>query len=174
MASFNGSFEVSGSAKVTNALDLGTPVDAIAIGSTNFDEISISLKNGTGSGQCNEHWHDERTVAAGATDNLDLSGGLTSGLGVAITFTSIKLIIIDIDTPLSTKSLRVGPRGQGQAAQLWFGGVAATDYMTIARTLFFTEPIAGWTVTAGSADVLGIYNSGSVSCTYRIYLAGVD
>jgi hypothetical protein len=170
--SLTGSLQISGNATYTSPLDLSTPLDKVAIGTRGFDDIIASITNGTGSGQANQHWHDERTVLTANNDNLDLAGGLTSSFGATITFTKIKAIVIAIDTPASGKVLKVGPQNIAAAAQLWFGGTGATVYETIYDALARWSLIDGWTVTATTADIFGIRNDSGVSITYRIWILG--
>ena len=136
-------------------------------------ELSISLTYGTGSGQANWAYYASRTVATVTADNLDLSGSLTDGLGNTISATKLKLLAVAVSSPDGTKALRVGPRGVSNAAQLNFGGVASTDYQTVTTWHVIYEPVAGYTITAGTGDILGIYNPSAGSVTYSILMAGV-
>ena len=166
------SLGITGTGVLRSALDLSNPSDNIAIGSGNFDAISIPFAFGTGSEQASEYWHDERTILTTANDDLDLAGGLVNPFGTTLTFTVLKWIIIDIDAPDGTKSLRVGPQGVANAFQGPFGGVLAANYVTVHRALFMVEPYTGWTVTAGSVDILRINNPGAGTVVYRIWLGG--
>jgi len=113
-------------------------------------------------------------VAAGTADNLDLAGSLTNPFGETITFTHLRVIILAIDAPDGNKSLHFGPRGQANAWQGPFAGVSATDYIIVSDSLFIVNLSGtnGWPVTAGTADILGIYNPGLSAVTYRIWLLG--
>lgn len=135
--------------------------------------LSVSLTYGTGSGQANWWYYASRTVATVTADNLDLSGSLTDGLGNTISATKLKLLVVAISSPDGTKSLRVGPRGVSNAAQLNYGGVASTDYISTTTWHVLYEPVAGFTITASTGDILGIYNPGAGSVTYSILMAGV-
>lgn len=163
-------FELTGSGTLTSALDLSTPTDSVAIGSGNFDAIEVTFEDGSGSGQAQSWWHDERTVTATTADNIDLAGSLTGPFGATITAVKIKWIVLAIDTPGSTKSLRVGPRGVSNAFQGPWGGTGATVYQDFTTFFAAVEPYTGWTVTAGTGDILGIYNPSAVSVTYRIWI----
>jgi hypothetical protein len=135
--------------------------------------LAVDLTYGTTSAKANWMYYASRTVAATTADNLDLSGSLTDGLGNTISATKLKLAVIAIASPDGTKSLRVGPRGVANAAQLNFGGVAATDYQTVTHWWWLYEPVAGYTITAATADIFGVYNPGAGSVTYSVLLAGV-
>ncbi len=142
-------------------------------GVVSVPELGVSLSYGTGSGQANWAYYASRTVATVTADNLDLSGSLTDGLGNTISATKLKLLVVAVASPDGTKKIRVGPRGVSNAAQLNFGGVASTDYQDVTHWHVLYEPVAGYTITAGSADVLGLYNPSAGSVTYSILMAGV-
>lgn len=135
--------------------------------------MTTALSYGTGSGQANWAYYASRTVLTTAADNLDLAGSLTDGLGNTITATKLKLLVVSISSPDGTKALRVGPRGVANTAQLNFGGVAATDYQTVTHWHVIYEPVAGYTISAGTGDIIGIYNPSAGSVTYSILMAGV-
>lgn len=132
-----------------------------------------SLTNGTGSNQVNKFHVSQRTLANGASDLLDLAGGLTDYKGAAITFTALKWAYVAIITPNGTKSLRVGPQNQTNAGQFWWGGTGATVYYTAKQDFEYYEPVSGVTVTAGTGDIFPIINQSGVSVTYALLLAGV-
>lgn len=162
------SFELTGSSVMTNPLDLSTPSDSPQIGTGEFPEASIDFEDGTGSLQAQAHWHDLRTVAAGATDSIDLYGSLTGPFGATVNAVKVKAIVVVIDSPASTKVLRVGPQNVSNAAQLGFGGVGSTVYIECDSFLPLISGYAGWSITAGTGDLLPIKNPGSVDITYAI------
>jgi hypothetical protein len=101
-----------------------------------------------------------------------LSGSLTDGLGNVISATKLKLLILSVSSPDGTKAIRVGPRGVSNTIQGPWGGTGATVYTDVTHWHVLYEPVAGWTVTAGTGDILGLYNPGAGSVTYSILLAG--
>ncbi len=153
-------------------LDVSTPTDSVQIGASSFPAVGYTLADGNGNLQAQAHWTDARTLAAGANDDLDLSGGLTGPLGDPFTLLTVRLVIVQINSPDGTKKLRVGPQGATGAAQLGFGGVAATNYVETDTFLVLSRPYGGWAVTATTADILRINNPSAVSVTYTIYVAG--
>jgi hypothetical protein len=165
--------QLTGSGTFEKDTDLTSAVEAFSIGSNDFDEIKHEFTNGTGNNQINSIWFDERTIAASGNDDLDLAGGLTDVYGATITFAILKIILIDIDTPDGTKSVLVGPAGVANGFQGPFGGTGATVYLTVKESLYIVEPWTGWTVTAGTGDILRVTNgSGAASVIYRILLGG--
>jgi hypothetical protein len=138
-------------------------------------ELGISLTYGTGSGQADK-WHlGERTLATVTYDLLDLAGGsLADPLGNALTFTAVKLVLVALETPNGTRVLRVGPQNQSNPWPGPWGGTGATVYKTVTHwDLVAYEPVAGFAVTAGTGDIVPIYNSTGASIDYAILIAGV-
>lgn len=128
---------------------------------------------GTGSGAVNMWYLARRTLATVTFDLLDLAGGLTDFKGAAITFTKIKRVLLVIIDPDGTKTLRIGPQNQSNPfIGPWSGGSGATVYNTVFRKFDQDQPYAGWTVTAGTGDILPIYNPGATSVTYLLWLLG--
>lgn len=149
---------------LTSALDLQTV-------STTLDKItSTSLSDGTGQNQANMHFSDTRSLAGSGTENLDLAGGLTNAFGVAITFAKIKAIYVKcaaandgaIEFGEGIANAFVGPF---QASSV---GVAVAP----GGELLLTAPKDGWTVTAGTGDLLKAQNLGSATNSYDIVLIG--
>lgn len=139
------------------------------------DEIALDLVqnfgNGTGAGAANMIWHDQRTLNASATEDLDLAGVLTSVFGAALTFTKVKAILIKA-AAANTNNVNV-QRAASNGVPLF---LAASDGVGIrpGGMFLFTIPDAnGVTVTADTGDLLTITNSaGSTSVTYDIYVIG--
>lgn len=136
-------------------------------------DLGVSLGFGTGSGQANKAYFGLRTVSATSFDLVDLSGSLTDGLGNTFSPSALKLAVVAIVSPDGTKSLRVGPQNQSNAWQGPWGGTGSTVYQTVTHHWHFYSPVAGVAVTAGTGDVLPVYNPGATSVTYALLLAGV-
>ena len=75
-------------ATLTDPLDLSTPTDALA------NAVKLILTSGTGADQADMSWHDTRTLAASATEDLDLAGVLTNAFGDTQTFARIKMVLV--------------------------------------------------------------------------------
>ena len=152
---------------LTQTTDLSSPADVL-----NYDKTFV-YGHGTGAGQANMWWHDQRTLAGSATEDLDLAGSLVSVFGTTITFTSLKGIVV-----------------YAAAANNAANNVNVTRPATLGTTLFlavsdgialgpgeifawFTPAANGRTVTAGSADLITITNSaGTNTVTYDVFLLG--
>ncbi len=155
--------------------DHSKPVDAVTV-TRKFGTVT----NGVGAQQGNQHWHDERTIADAANDDLDFSGSLVNRFGETIALTAIKAIMIanqDINTHLvigqaaanpitslfngNDHVVKIPPAAAAGNPSIWF--MTATD-------------AAGFAVVGGSADVLRVAHGGvgTVSATYSIFVLGVE
>lgn len=131
--------------------------------------VAIALANGTGSGQANMLWSDERSLTSGANESLDLAGSLTDAFGTTITFATVKAIIVEVPST-NTVNLTLGA-----AASAQFVGPlgSATDTVSVRPGGVFVAvaPQTGWTVTATTADLFKVL-AGAAAMTYRITIIG--
>jgi len=159
----------------TKTLDLSSVVDS------DSKQIRESLDFGTGAGKANQVWHDRRTLAASASEDLDLAGGLTNSVGETVTFTKIKAVLIhnrsdeDIETPSHSQTdaeIQVGP----DATNGFTGPFAdASDRLVLAAgaSVLLVHPGDGWTVTADTGDLLEVTNNDdSDEAAYDIVIVG--
>lgn len=155
------------SATQTAASDLGTakfPVEYSSI---------ISLGDGTGSSQADLLFTDTRTISASSSEDLDLAGGLTDALGNTLTFVTVKAILVKAASG-NTNNVTISPA----SANGFLGPFnAAADLVSVKPSGMFMvqAPGTGWTVTAGTGDLLTIANSGAgTSVTYDIIIVGTS
>lgn len=113
-----------------------------------LDEMwSFDWQTGTGEGQANSLYHASGTVGAGLSVNKDLiGGGLVDAFGDAIAFTTVRAILIR-----NTSSGEINLTVQSTLPIFATG----SDSLVIpAGGCVVFASAAGWTVTAGTADVL--------------------
>lgn len=152
------------SAKQTGTGDLGTPqvlVDFLK---------SIEFSPGTAAvGQANVLFSDERTLAASATENLDLAGVLADALGATITAAEIVAICIVAKDANTNDVQLTRPAANGVPLFL-----AASDGLAIGPgDIFLFTSRKGIAVTAATGDLLTLTNSAGVSgVTYDVIIAG--
>lgn len=155
--------------KFSNTLDGN---DAEYIG---FQKMDDSLADGNAIDKAEHVWYDERTVNASATDSLDLAGSLTNAFGATITFTKLKLIMVENRSTTAGDILHITrPAANGVP---WAG--AAADYVNLGpggTFLLYCPSVAGIaTVTAATGDLIDIVEAGGANnVTYRITLVGTD
>lgn len=137
------------------------------------DSVAYALKFKAGTSavdQTDVLYSDSRTIAASGTDDLDLRGALTDALGATVNAAEIVAIWVQA---LSTN---VNDVVVGAAASNQFVGPFGAGTHTIALKAgngFLITNQAGWTVTAGTGDLLRIANSGAgTSVKYTIVILG--
>ena len=148
-----------------NVLDLGTPTDA-------FEElVKIELANGTGADSADLMFHDQRTLTASATEDLDLAGVLASPFGATLTFVEVRAILIKAAAANTNNVNVTRPASNGVPLFL-----AAGDGVPVppGGVFLWSCPADGKVaVTAGTGDLLTITNSaGSTSVTYDVVIIG--
>ncbi len=129
------------------------------------------LNNGTGNNQADELFTDKRTLAASATESLDLAGVLLNAFGVAITFVKIRGIYIKA-LAANTNDVQV----KGAAVNGFIGPFnALADQVNIppGGAWQIAAPVLGWAVTAGTGDLLDVTNgAGGTSVDYEVEIVG--
>lgn len=165
-AGVNASIRLAIAASLTGAGDLGAP-------RLKLDDIleTLELTPGTDAlGKADLLFADTRTLAASATEDLDLAGLLTDAFGATITAAEIVLFYVKA-AAANTNNVRVSP-----AAVNGFLGpfVALGDGVAVKPgeyQLFVSR--TGWPVTAGTADLLSVTNGGAgTSVDYDVVVIG--
>lgn len=140
--------------------------------------VPLSLKrqfnwpSGTGANQADRIFHDQRTLAASGTEDLDLAGSLTDAFGATITFARVRGLIV-YAAAANTNNVVVG----GDTNALLIGGAAAHTITVRPGGLFtlFAPDATGYAVTAGTGDILQVANSGSgTPITYDVVVIGAS
>lgn len=149
--------------------DLGGPVYELS----RSLQAPIAFSSGTSTYQVDLMFADQRTLAASATENLDMAGSLADPLGATLTFVKIKAIKI-CAARANTNNVVVG----GAATNTFVGPFAdASDKIAVAPggCALLVAPGAGWTVTASTGDIVLVANSGAgTSVTYDIVILGTS
>ncbi|MET7933489.1 hypothetical protein [Streptomyces sp. NPDC005322] len=161
---------VAASAELTSSLDLGTASAPVNM------RRAVTLTSGTAAGQADRVFSDRRTLAASATEDLDLAGVLLDAFGAAISFARIKGLIVSA-AAANTNNVIVG-NATSNGFVSWVGGAAHTVTVRPGATLALFAGQAdatGYAVTAGTGDLLKVANSGAgSSVTYDIVLIGAS
>lgn len=153
--------------KQTNALDLGTATMPFALG------VAVSLANGVAAGQADRVFTDTRTLAASATENLDLAAGtLTDAYGVVVTMVTVKAVIVYARKENTNDVQVTRPATNGiPIFMVAGGGVALAPGEVFAKF----RPGAGIAVTAGTGDLITVTNSGAgTPVTYDVIVIGTS
>lgn len=159
--------DVNVAAALASALDLANAE------STLKQKYGFGLASGTGANQADKVFHDQRTLAASASEELDLAGGLTDALGAALTFVKVKALIVKAAAGNTNDVVVGGAAANGFATPF----ADASDKVNVkpGGILALVAPGAGYTVTAGTGDLLKIANSaGGSGVTYDIIVIGTS
>ncbi len=151
-------------------LDLSTVSDASKL------DYNQTLADGVAVDQADKVWHDQRSVAAGANDDLDLTALASSLFGGSLSLSLAKLkalLLVNTSTTAGDK-LRLdssvanactGPFGGSTTSKIEIGADSA---------LLLTSKKDGWTVTGGSGDIVRVNNPGANAISYKIVLVGTS
>jgi hypothetical protein len=134
-------------------------------------ESTYGFTDGTTAGKADLCWSDRRTVAASATDTIDLTGGGLTSLGANVNFAVVTAIIVRNRSTTSGDVLHVGPAAADGFLGPW---VDASDLNAVSPEGFATfQNDGGWTVTGGSTDSIRIVETGGANAVaYDIFVLG--
>jgi hypothetical protein len=138
-------------------------------------EYAQSLTDGVGADQADVIFHDQRSVGGGTNEDLDLTSLVHSIFGSLVTysFAKVKAILVINLSATAADVLRVGGAGAGVAFATPFNGSATAQVEVPAEgCLLLVHKKNGWTVTAGTGDILRIQNPGGSAISYRIAIVG--
>ncbi len=147
--------------------DLSVPQDPFSL------SVSKSVTFGSGDDQMDQIWHDQRTLALSTSEDLDLSGALVNAFGGSVLFATVKLIMIQ-NVGGNRANLAVGGAALN-TADLFFSD--STDIMLLddGGVFLYYQPNTGFTITAGTADILQIENlDGGQAAIYNIVIGGTS
>lgn len=132
----------------------------------------VELQSGTGSQQADRVYAKTITLAASATQNLDLSGALTDPIGGSAVFVKVKALAVRARAA-NTNGVIVGNVTNGFVGP--FGAAAHQVTVPPGGMFLVCAPDAGWAVTAGTADLLRVANSGAgTDVTLDIVIVGTS
>ena len=151
------------------ANDLGSPVFNLSQGL----QAPIALSSGTGSGAADLLFADTRTLAASATENLDMAGSLADPFGTTLTFVTVKVVKV-CAASANTNNVVVGGAGSNTLLGIFSD---ASDKIVVkpGGCFVWVAPGTGAAVTASTGDILLMANSSSgTSVTYSIWIVGTS
>lgn len=155
----------SAAATQSTALDLTTATAPVQYRKAN------TLTNGTGANQADLIFTDTRTLAASATEDLDLAGVLVGAFGATLTFARVKGLFI-VAAVGNTNNVNV-TRPAANGVPLF---LAASDGVAVrpGGWIGLSAPDAtGYPVTAATGDLVTITNSAAgTSVTYDVIIIG--
>lgn len=159
---------------LTVAANYSATLDLATAQANLLKTYSAVMQSGVGAGQADKTFHDTRTLAASASEDLDLAGVLLDAFGATLTVVKLKAVIIAA-AAANTNNVLVGGVAAGVSS---FLSPAATGIITVRPGGFFAicagqADATGYAVTATTADLLHIANSaGGTSVTYDVIMIG--
>lgn len=159
---------------ISATAQLSGTTDLASISSPLSFSRSVQLASGTGAGKADRLFSDRRTLAASATEDLDLSGALLDALGGPAAFAKIKGLIIAADKG-NTNNVVFGAASTNQWATLL--NTTGTITLRPGASACFMAGVAdtGWNVTASTGDLLKVANSaGGTPVNYDIVVIGAS
>jgi hypothetical protein len=152
---------------------LSNPLDLVTGAAPLEYSKKMTWTSGTTADKADLVFSDTRTLAASATEDLDLAGSLSSIYGATLTFVELKALLVVASTANTNNVNLTRPASNGVPLFL-----AASDGIPIPPGGFFywACPADGKvTVTAGTGDLLTLTNSaGSTSVTYDVVIIGAS
>lgn len=135
---------------------------------------SLTLTDGTGNGQADLLVSDTRVLGSGASEALDLAGGLVDIYGAAVQFRRIKVIIIRAGVG-NPSVINVGANSTNGWGTMF---TANTDRIRIRPGGLFVmacTEAGAYAVTPVTGDQLFVQNDGSLgSVSYDLILIGAS
>jgi len=150
-AGVSASLGVSVSAKLSGAPDVGTTAYRADLSKT------LQILPGTATtGQADLLFSDTRTLAASGTENLDMTGVLISPLGTTVNAAEIVAIYVEAAAANTNNVVLFGAASNAFNGPL--SGTTPKYAVEPGEGVLFTSK-KGWTVTAGTGDILLVANS---------------
>lgn len=134
-------------------------------------DTPVVFAAGSGSGQVNTEWTDERSLSASSNESLDLNAGtITDGLNNVASFSFVNAVEIIADAA-NVNNVVVGAGTNPFVGPM--GGTTPTVTLKPGERMMWIAPGAGWAITGGSNDILKVANSSSGTAVgYRIKIVG--
>ncbi len=154
-------------ATYSNLLDLGTAVDNLS------KRTKIEMTNGTGASNADRMFHDQRTISASSSEDLDLAGSLATEFGNSLTFVELRAVLVSASSSNTNNVLVSRPASNGVPL---FSAAGDEIIVPPGGVFLWACPADGKiTVTAGTGDLLHVANSGAgTSVTYDVVIIGTS
>lgn len=141
-----------------------TPVDNV------IKNYALALASGTGAGNADFTWRDQRTLGPSANESLDFSPSTADAFGVTLTFVKVKMMIFFAATANTNQVVVSRPAANG----IPWTAASATITLDPGGIFVFFSPV-GVAVTAATGDLITITNSAAgTSVVYDIIFVGAS
>lgn len=154
-------------ANLTGTADLLTPTSPLEV------TERFRWATGTGADQSDMMWTDRRTLAASATEDIDLAGSVTGHFGNTLTFARVKLLYVHASSA-NTNNVNV-TRVATTGIPLFLADGDGLSVRPGGTFLVVAPDVTGYLVTATTDDTISFTNSaGSTSVTYDVVIIGAS
>jgi hypothetical protein len=128
--------------------------------------------SGVGANQADLVFSDSRTLAAGASEDLDLNALLVGAFGAPVTMVKMKALLVAA-AATNTVSLNVG-RGATNGV-IWISGIAGVVVRPGGAQLWVAPDLAGVAVVPATGDLINVTaGAGSGSQAYDVVIIGTS
>lgn len=153
--------------KLTNPGDLSTPHDDLT------RRYAQDFQNGAGANQANMMWHDKRTLAASASESLDLFGVLSRAFGGVVSLTKLKAVVVRA-LPTNVNAVRV-TRPAANGVPIFLAAGDGIDLPPGGVFYALAPNAAGFPITDATGDLISIANAAAGSAVdYEIIVVGAE
>ena len=130
---------------------------------------------GTDAEELDVLWTDRREVtSATGTDDIDLSGALTDFFGDSVAFVKVREILIKNRATAAGDDLLVGGAGSQTFSALFNGNQSAELTVRAGGWISVGAPLDGYSVVAGSEDILRVQHDGTNDIEFDIIIKGTS
>jgi hypothetical protein len=151
------------------------PLALTTVGDASQLSYDDQLTNGAAADQADTIWSDQRTVAAGTNDDLDLTN-LTHtlfGSTLSIDLVSLKAILLVNMSTASGSNLHLDSSVANACTAPFSGSATSLVVIGADSALLLSSKKDGWTVDS-THKMLRIANPSASSITYSIVILGVS
>lgn len=132
-------------------------------------DYSRNLPDGNTSGTNNKLFQRKKTLATATNDDFDLAGALVDDFGQPLVFAAVMGILLKADDA-NTGNLTFG--GATNAFSSAFGAATHTLILQPKGIIALIAGDSGYTVTAGTADILRVGNASGATQAYELTIVG--
>ncbi|HEX4000642.1 MAG TPA: hypothetical protein VHX65_18990 [Pirellulales bacterium] len=151
------------------------PLALTTVGDASQLSYDDQLANGSAADQADTIWSDQRTVAAGTNDDLDLTNLTHSLFGstLSINLASVKAIFLVNTSTTSGDTLQLDSSVADACTAPFSGSAASLLQIGADSALLLSSKKDGWAVDS-THKILRVSNTSPDSITYSIVVLGIS
>jgi hypothetical protein len=151
------------------------PLALTTVGDASQLSYDEQLANGAAADQADTIWSDQRTVAAGANDDLDLTNLTHTVFGstLSIQLAAVKAILLVNTSTTSGDYLQIDSSVTNACTAPFSGSATSLVQIGADSSLLLASKKDGWTV-GSTQNMLRVTNPSSSAITYSIVIPGVS